>query len=164
MIFIVWVRTPVHVRFSRAKKIYTFDRFISHKAPQTQKKGGAGGKAVAKKGKQLPERRKKQPAPKKEENLPEPKDLPPDVKCNYPGWEPYLEQFPAIHSLQREDFPDHGVSFVYLAHFYRTKNTADESSLAQKEFEAFFSKTGYEYDYSGNFESRWFEGIGVKFD
>jgi hypothetical protein len=84
------------------------------------------------------------------------------VKCNYPGWEAYLEQFPKIHSLQREDFPEHGVSFVYLAHFYRTENTADESSLAQKEFEAFFSKIGYEYDYSGNFESRWFEGIGVK--
>ena len=121
-------------------------------------------KAVAKKGKQLPERRKKQPAPKKEENLPEPKDLPLDVKCNYPGWQSYLEQFPNIHSLQREDFPEHRVSFVYLAHFYRTKDTADESSLAQKEFEAFFSKIGYEYDYSGNFESRWFEGIGVKID
>jgi hypothetical protein len=93
-----------------------------------------------------------------------PEDLPKEVKCNYPGWEAYLEQYPMVHSLQREDFPDHGVSFVYLAHFYRTKNTADESSLAQKEFEAFFSKIGYEYDYSGNFESRWFEGIGVKID
>jgi hypothetical protein len=91
-----------------------------------------------------------------------PEDLPKEVKCNYFGWEAYLEQYPMIHSLQREDFPDHGVSFVYLAHFYRSKNTADESSLAQKEFEAFFLKIGYEYDYSGNFESRWYEGIGVK--
>lgn len=93
-----------------------------------------------------------------------PEDLPKEVKCNYPGWEVYLEQYPMVHSLQREDFPDHGVSFVYLAHFYRSKNTADESSLAQKEFEAFFLKIGYTYEYSGNFESRWFEGIGVKID
>ena len=122
---------------------------------------------MAKKVKRVPARSIKLPAPKKEshaQTIPEPKDLPPDVKCNYPGWEAYLEQFPKIHSLQREDFPEHGVSFVYLAHFYRSKNTAEESSLAQKEFEAFFSKIGYEYDYSGNFESRWFEGIGVKID
>jgi hypothetical protein len=91
-----------------------------------------------------------------------PEDLPKEVKCNYPGWEAYLEQYPMVHSLQREDFPDYGVSFVYLAHFYRTKNTAEESSLAQKEFEEFFLKIGYTYDYSGNFESRWYEGIGVK--
>ena len=149
------------------KKFILLTGSLAIRHRRLKKKGGAGGKAVAKKGKQLPERRKKQPAPKKDrhgQTTPELSDLPPEVKCNYPGWEPYLEQFPAIHSLQREDFPDHGVSFVYLAHFYRTKNTADESSLAQKEFEAFFSKTGYEYDYSGNFESRWFEGIGVKFD
>jgi hypothetical protein len=97
-------------------------------------------------------------------NICGPEDLPKEVICNYPGWEVYLEQYPMVHSLQREDFPEHGVSFVYLAHFYRTKNTADESCLAQKEFEAFFLKIGYEYDYSGNFESRWFEGIGVKID
>lgn len=122
---------------------------------------------MAKQGKRVPARIKKQPAPKKDSHgktAPEPEDLPPEVKCNYPGWEAYLEQYPMVHSLQREDFPGYGVSFVYLAHFYRTKNTADESSLAQKEFEAFFSKIGYEYDYSGNFESRWFEGIGVKID
>jgi hypothetical protein len=123
--------------------------------------------ALAKKIKRVLARSKKQPAPKKDsrgQTTPEPKDIPPEVKCNYPGWEAYLLQYPMVHSLQREDFPDHGVSFVYLAHFYRTKNTADESSLAQKEFEELFLKIGYEYDYSGNFESRWFEGIGVKID
>jgi len=67
-----------------------------------------------------------------------------------------------INSIQREDFPDHGVSFVYVAHFYRTINNAQESSLSQQEFEDFFSAIGYEYNYSGNFDSRWFEGIGVK--
>jgi len=64
--------------------------------------------------------------------------------------------------VQREDFPDHGASFAYVAHFYRTGNTADESSRAQKEFEDFFRDIGYEYDSSGNFESRWFEGVGVQ--
>ena len=67
-----------------------------------------------------------------------------------------------IHSLQREDFPDHGVSFVYVAHFYRKKNNAEESSFAHEEFEDFFKDIGYTYDYSGNFESRWFEAIGIK--
>jgi hypothetical protein len=122
---------------------------------------------LAEKKKKVPARIKKHPAPKKDtpgHSVPGLKDLSPEVKCNYPGWEKYLEQYPMIHSLQREDFPEYGVSFVYLAHLYTTKNTADESSLAQKEFEAFFFKIGYEYDYSGNFESRWFEGTGVKID
>lgn len=34
--------------------------------------------------------------------------------------------------------------------------------MRESEFFLFFKKIGYEYDYSGNFESRWFEGIGVK--
>ena len=108
---------------------------------------------------------KKQPVRKKKAPgscIPRPEDLPQDVKCNYPGWQKFLKKYPMINSLQREDFPDHGVSFVYLAHIYCSKNSAEESSLSQKEFEAFFKKIGYEYDYSGNFESRWFEGIGVK--
>jgi hypothetical protein len=67
-----------------------------------------------------------------------------------------------IDSVQREDFPEHGASFAYLAHFYRTAHTAEESSRAQEEFEDFFRAIGYTYDYSGNFESRWFEGIGVR--
>jgi hypothetical protein len=78
-----------------------------------------------------------------------------------PEWEELLVQYPMIDSVQREDFPDHGVSFAYLAHFYRSDNTADESSRAQKEFGDFFREIGYVYDYSGNYESRWFEGIGV---
>jgi hypothetical protein len=78
-----------------------------------------------------------------------------------PEWEELLVQYPMIDSVQREDFPEHGVSFAYLAHFYRTGNSAEESSRAQKEFEDFFRAIGYTYDYSGNYESRWFEGIGV---
>jgi len=78
-----------------------------------------------------------------------------------PEWEGLLVQYPMIDSVQREDFPEHGASFAYLAHFYRTGNTAEESSRAQKEFEEFFRAIGYDYDYSGNFESRWFEGIGI---
>jgi hypothetical protein len=78
-----------------------------------------------------------------------------------PEWEELLRQYPMIDSVQREDFPEHGASFAYLAHFYRTQDTAEESTRAQKEFEDFFRAIGYKYDYSGNFESRWFEGIGV---
>ncbi len=78
-----------------------------------------------------------------------------------PEWEELLVQYPMIDSVQREDFADHGASFTYLAHFYRTRNTAEESSRAQEEFEEFFRAIGYTYNYSGNFESRWFEGIGV---
>ncbi|OPY38355.1 MAG: hypothetical protein A4E35_00778 [Methanoregula sp. PtaU1.Bin051] len=78
-----------------------------------------------------------------------------------PEWEDILLQYPMIDSVQREDFPEHGASFVHLAHFYRTDDTAKESFSAQEQFEAFFREVGYEYDYSGNFKSRWFEGIGV---
>lgn len=85
-----------------------------------------------------------------------------DGQGSCPEWEELLLQYPMIDSVQREDFPDHGASFAYLAHFYRTVNTAEESSRAQKEFEDFFRAIGYKYDYSGNFESRWFEGIGVQ--
>lgn len=56
-----------------------------------------------------------------------------------------------IDSVQREDLPEHGASFACLAHFYRTGNTAEESSHAQEEFEDFFRAIGYTYDYSGNF-------------
>jgi len=79
-----------------------------------------------------------------------------------PEWHELLGNYPMIDSIQREDFTDHGTSFVYLAHFYRTDNTAEEGSRAQEEFEDFFEEIGYEYDYAGNFDSRWFEGIGVK--
>jgi len=79
-----------------------------------------------------------------------------------PEWHGLLGHYPMIDSIQREDFPDHGASFVYLAHFYRTENTAKESLRAQEEFEDFFKGIGYTYDYSGNFDSRWFEGIGIK--
>lgn len=78
-----------------------------------------------------------------------------------PEWEELLVHYPMIDSVQREDFPEHGVSFAYLAHFYRTGDTAEESVRAQKEFEDFFRVIGYNYDHAGNFESRWFEGIGV---
>lgn len=94
--------------------------------------------------------------------VPRPEDIPEEVKCTYPEWQKFLERYPMINSIQREDFPDHGISFVYVAHFYRTKDNAEESSLSQEEFEHFFRDIGYKYDYSGNFESRWFEGIGVK--
>lgn len=79
-----------------------------------------------------------------------------------PEWHDILVQYPMIDSVQREDFADHGASFVYLAHFYRTGNTAEESSRAQEEFGDFFRAIRYTYDYAGNFESRWFEGIGVQ--
>ena len=107
----------------------------------------------------------KQPASRKmvsKPRVPRPEELPEEVHCSYPGWEKFLKRYPMIHSLQREDFPDSGVSFVYVAHFYHTKNHGKESSLSQTEFEHFFKDIGYDYDYSGNFESRWFEGIGVK--
>jgi hypothetical protein len=84
-----------------------------------------------------------------------------DGKGSCTEWEGLLVHYPMIDSIQREDFPDHGASFVYLAHFYHTCKTAEESSRAQKEFEDFFRAIGYTYTYSGNFESRWFEGIGV---
>jgi len=79
-----------------------------------------------------------------------------------PQWHELLVHYPMIDSIQREDFQDHGASFVYLAHFYRTDNTAEEGSRAQQQFENFFKEIGYTYDYSGNFNSRWFEGIGIK--
>jgi hypothetical protein len=79
-----------------------------------------------------------------------------------PEWQELLFHHPMIDSIQREDFPDHGASFVYLAHFYRSENTREESARAEEEFEAFFKAIGYRYDYSGNFASRWYEGIGVK--
>jgi hypothetical protein len=85
-----------------------------------------------------------------------------DGQGSCPEWEGLLRQYPMIDSVQREDFPEHGASFAYLAHFYRTRNTVEESSRAQEEFEDFFRAIGYKYDYSGNFESRWFEGIGVQ--
>jgi len=83
-------------------------------------------------------------------------------KGSCPEWEDILPRYPMIDSVQREDFPEQGASFAYLAHFYCTDNTVEESSRAQDEFEAFFKLIGYEYDYAGNFESRWFEGIGVR--
>lgn len=79
-----------------------------------------------------------------------------------PEWEGILPHYPMINSVQREDFPEHGVSFAYLAHFYRTADTAEESARAQEEFEAFFRAIGYTYDHAGNYEDRWFEGIGVR--
>jgi len=107
----------------------------------------------------------KKPRQKKgsEACIPTPEDISGEVKCNFPEWQKFLEQYPMINSIQREDFPDHGVSFVYVAHFYRTKNNAEESSLSQEEFEDFFKEIGYDYDYSGNFNSQWYEGIGVRF-
>lgn len=84
-----------------------------------------------------------------------------DGQGSCPEWEDLLKKYPMIDSVQREDFPDHGASFTYLAHFYRTSNTAEESSRAQEEFLDFFRAIGYTYNYSGNFESRWFEGIGM---
>jgi hypothetical protein len=118
--------------------------------------------------------RRKQPAGKKIPKKPARKTMVPSApvtrpECliiggqgSCPEWHELLVHHPMIDSVQREDFPDHGASFVYLAHFYRTDNTAEEGSRAQEEFEGFFAEIGYEYDYSGNFESRWFEGIGVK--
>ena len=118
-----------------------------------------GEKGASKQGKKPPARQKKGSG----QCVPKPEDIDGEVKCNFPAWQKFLEQYPMINSIQREDFPDHGVSFVYVAHFYRTKNNAEESSLSQEEFEGFFKEIGYEYDYSGNFNSQWYEGIGVKF-
>jgi hypothetical protein len=121
---------------------------------------GKGEKKADKPIKKQPARQKKVPGP----CIPRPEDLPGEIKCTYPEWQKFLDLYPMINSIQREDFQDHGVSFVYVAHFYRTKNTAEESSRSQEEFEGFFKDIGYTYDYSGNFESRWYEGIGVKFN
>jgi hypothetical protein len=118
-----------------------------------------GKKGANKEGKKPPARKKKDSGP----CVPKPEDVSGEVKCNFPAWQKFLEQYPLINSIQREDFPDHGVSFVYVAHFYRTENNAEESSLSQEEFEDFFKEIGYEYDYSGNFNSQWYEGIGVRF-
>ena len=108
--------------------------------------------------KKRPARQKKAPGP----YVPGPEDIPGEVKCNYPHWEKFLDRYPMINSIQREDFPEYGVSFVYVAHFYRTIHNAEESSLSQEEFGNFFREIGYEYDYSGNYDSRWYEGIGVR--
>jgi hypothetical protein len=108
---------------------------------------------------------KKQPASKNKVSMPSvplPEYIPGEIKCTYPEWQTFLKRYPMINSIQREDFPDQGVSFVYVAHFYHTQDNAEESSVSQEEFEHFFKDIGYECDYSGNFESRWFEGIGVK--
>jgi hypothetical protein len=120
-----------------------------------QKKRERAGKQI----KKQHARKKMVPAP----GIPRPEDLPGEVQCNYPLWQKFLERYPMINSIQREDFPEHGVSFVYVAHLYCTQNTAKESSRSSEEFEDFFSEIGYDYDYSGNYDSRWFEGIGVKF-
>ncbi len=85
-----------------------------------------------------------------------------DGQGSCPEWEELLVRYPMIDSVQREDFPEHGVSFAYLAHFYRTGNHAAEGSRAQEEFERFFHAIGFESDSANNFESRWFEGIGVQ--
>lgn len=79
-----------------------------------------------------------------------------------PEWQELLAHYPMIDSVQREDFQQHGASFVYLAHFYRTGDTARESSCAKKQFRNFFRSIGYTFDSAGNFKSRWFEGIGVR--
>ena len=79
-----------------------------------------------------------------------------------PEWQELLVQYPMIDSVQREDFPQHGASFTYLAHFYHTDNPAEEGSRAQEEFKRFFRAIGYEYDSAEDFKSRWFESIGVK--
>lgn len=123
---------------------------------QRQQRGKGTGKQI-----------KKQHAREKKVStcgIPRPEDLPGEVRCNYPGWQKFLERHPMINSIQREDFPEYGVSFVYVAHLYCTQNNPEESSRSQEEFEDFFSEIGYEYDYSGNYDSRWFEGIGVKFE
>jgi len=79
-----------------------------------------------------------------------------------PDWQELLVRYPLIDSVQREDFPEHGASFVYLAHFYRTGDTAREGSCAKRQFRNFFRSIGYTFDSAGNFKSRWFEGIGVR--
>jgi hypothetical protein len=67
-----------------------------------------------------------------------------------------------IDSVEREEFPDHGVGFAYLAHFYRTGNPAEEGSRARMEIDNFSMAIGYKYDSSLNFKSRWFEGLCVR--
>lgn len=85
-----------------------------------------------------------------------------DGQGSCPEWDIHLARYPMIDSVQREDFPEHGASFAYLAHFYRTPDPAGECARAEKEFRKFFRAIGYKYDYSGDYESRWFEGVGVK--
>lgn len=79
-----------------------------------------------------------------------------------PDWQEILVGYPLIDSVQREDFPEHGASFVYLAHFYRSRKLAKERSCAQKQFRNFFRSIGYTFDSAGDFKSRWFEGIGIR--
>jgi hypothetical protein len=47
-----------------------------------------------------------------------------------------------INSLQREDFPDHGVSFVYLAHFYRKKIMRKKVRSLMKSLKIFLRISG----------------------
>jgi len=117
-----------------------------------------GKKRTGKQVKKGPARKKTGPAVR----VTEPECLIIGGQGSCPEWHELLSHYPMIDSIQREDFPDHGASFVYLAYFYRTDHTAEEGSRAQEDFENFFKKIGYKYDYSGNFESRWFEGIGIK--
>jgi len=133
------------------KKAGPADHPQANRSTKGKKRAGYGGK-------KKPARKKTGPvAP-----LPPPGELIIKETCIDPEWKEFLEQYPMIDAIQREDFPDHGVSFVYAAHFYLSKNTAKESSRARQEFEDFFREIGYTYDYSGNFDSRWYEGIGVK--
>jgi len=117
-----------------------------------------GKKHASHHGKKKPERKKTVPAAP----VTRPECLIIGGQGSCPEWHELLGHYPMIDSIQREDFPDHGASFVYLAHYYRTDNTAEEGSQAQEVFEGFFAEIGYTYDYSGNFDSRWFEGIGIK--
>ncbi len=81
-----------------------------------------------------------------------------------PAWQDLLPQFPLIDSVQREDFPDYGASFAYVAHFYRTGTSDAECARVRQEFRKFFRTIGYTYTSSGDYEGRWFEGVGLRID
>jgi len=146
-------------------EINTSERLYTAMAPEDAFPGDRPGTNRTVKPKQHTGKQvKKRPPPKKtgpSVTVTKPECILIDGQGSCPEWEELLVQYPMIDSVQREDFPEHGVSFAYLAHFYRTGNTAEEGSRAQTEFEDFFKTIGYTYDYSGNYESRWFEGIGV---
>ena len=69
--------------------------------------------------KKIPLKGKKQKSAEQPAKTPEPACMLIAGEGSCPAWEELLPRFPMIDSVQREDFPDHGGSFAYLAPFYR---------------------------------------------
>jgi len=93
----------------------------------------------------LNRRRKGNKGAKKQEKkvpglcVPRPEDLSEEVKCTYPEWQKFLERYPMINPIQPGRFSGSWDKFCLWAHFYRTKDNAEESSFSREEFEHFFT-------------------------